>query len=305
MLYTQKGFEHSRLTAHAGDSWQTLKRYGENYKQTRPAGLLENDQKRRRYKATQVRYFIAGEVRQEADGTFKRGNDSLVSRDVLVLDYDDIPGTYERFKTTLEQSPLMAYGFMVYPTTSHTNESPRLRLLVPLERPADRAEYLATRGYIVSLLAPYTSDEAETTWSQLQGLPVHIPGGPDLWLHDGPAHPVIPAKPAAETQAPDHRGGQGTKRQQNRPHNRKRPSMDDLAHFIGKYSSGIDQGGRDNWLTGMAGTLLKRDGVDLADARDFLHGMNRGFCSPPLDPEDVDRIFFSIAKSEIRNRKGV
>ena len=49
------------------------------------------------YKRTQAPYCLSGKVIPEKNGSYKRNNTSLVYRDLIFLDYDDIQGTSESF----------------------------------------------------------------------------------------------------------------------------------------------------------------------------------------------------------------
>ncbi|CJW38110.1 phage protein [Streptococcus pneumoniae] len=49
------------------------------------------------YKRTQAPYCLSGKVMPEKNGSYKRNNSSLIYRDLIFLDYDDIQGTTEDF----------------------------------------------------------------------------------------------------------------------------------------------------------------------------------------------------------------
>lgn len=75
-------------------------------------------------------------------GLFKpeyRDNENLVHRDCLTLDYDHI--TPADVKTI--QGALKAYEYVVYTTWQHVAEKPRIRVVVPLDRPATPDEFCA------------------------------------------------------------------------------------------------------------------------------------------------------------------
>ncbi|BDT63595.1 hypothetical protein SP4011_00120 [Streptococcus parapneumoniae] len=50
------------------------------------------------FKRTQAPYCISGKVTPEKHGSYKRNNSSLIYRDLIFLDYDDIQGTTEGYQ---------------------------------------------------------------------------------------------------------------------------------------------------------------------------------------------------------------
>jgi hypothetical protein len=68
-------------------------------------------------------------------------------------------------------------------------------------------------------------------------------------------------------------------------------------------AAGVSEGQRDCTIARMAGMLLRRF-VDPIVALELLQAWNSMRCSPPLPPEDVERIINSIAGRELRRRGG-
>ncbi len=81
------------------------------------------------FKRTQAPYCISGKVTPEKNGSYKRNNSSLICRDLIFLDYDDIQGTSEDFIEVVS-SALFGYSYILYPTIKHSIEKPRFRLVV-------------------------------------------------------------------------------------------------------------------------------------------------------------------------------
>lgn len=81
------------------------------------------------YKRTQAPYCLSGKVTPERNGSYKRNNSSLVYRDLIFLDYDEIEGTAESFIEAVSNA-LFGYSYILYPTIKHTPEKPRYRLVV-------------------------------------------------------------------------------------------------------------------------------------------------------------------------------
>ncbi|VLA47869.1 phage protein [Streptococcus pneumoniae] len=66
------------------------------------------------YKRTQAPYCLSGKVMPEKNGSYKRNNSSLIYRDLIFLDYDDIQGTTEDFIEAVS-SALFGYSYIFIP----------------------------------------------------------------------------------------------------------------------------------------------------------------------------------------------
>ena len=76
-------------------------------------------------------------------GTFagaRRKADSVIGRDIVTLDLDNIPagGTQE----VLRRIEGLGCGYCVYSTRKHREEAPRLRILLPIDRTVSADEYI-------------------------------------------------------------------------------------------------------------------------------------------------------------------
>ncbi len=122
------------------------------------------------FKEKHAPYCISGKVKAEKSGTIKRNNENLLYRDLIFIDYDDIPISAKTFKDTVH-SVLSDYSYILYPTIKHTPEKPRYRLVVKPDKNLSKLDYTETVKQIADLIGlPY--DQTSETWSQLQGLPV-------------------------------------------------------------------------------------------------------------------------------------
>ncbi|EHZ84548.1 phage domain protein, partial [Streptococcus pneumoniae 8190-05] len=92
------------------------------------------------YKRTQAPYCLSGKVMPEKNGSYKRNNTSLIYRDLIFLDYDDIQGTTEDFIEAVS-SALFGYSYILYPTIKHSIEKPRFRLVVKSNNVMNEATY--------------------------------------------------------------------------------------------------------------------------------------------------------------------
>lgn len=66
------------------------------------------------YKRTQAPYCISGKVTPESNGSYKRNNTSLLYRDLIFLDYDDIQCTSESFIKAVSRA-LFGYSYILIP----------------------------------------------------------------------------------------------------------------------------------------------------------------------------------------------
>ena len=122
------------------------------------------------FKRTQAPYCLSGKVIPEKNGSYKRNNTSLVYRDLIFFDYDEILSTSESFIEAVS-SALFGYSYILYPTIKHSTEKPRFRLVVKPDNVMNEATYKQVVKEIADKIGlPF--DVASLTWSQLQGLPV-------------------------------------------------------------------------------------------------------------------------------------
>ncbi|MCK4063634.1 hypothetical protein HCC51_07835, partial [Streptococcus suis] len=141
------------------------------------------------FKRTQAPYCISGKVTADKKGTCRRNNNSLVYRDLIFLDYDELEASVD-FPRIVSEA-LSDYSYIIYPTIKHTAKKPRYRLAVKPSHKMKETTYRATVQEIADKIGlPF--DLASLTWSQLQGLPVTI-GDPEEYqkiIHRGSDYPI-------------------------------------------------------------------------------------------------------------------
>ena len=121
------------------------------------------------YKRSKAPYCISGKIKAEKTGTCRRNIDSLVYRDLIFLDYDELEASVDFPKIVSER--LSEYSYIIYPTIKHTPEKPRFRLVVKPSGNMTEVTYKQVVKEIADIIGlPF--DIASLTWSQLQGLPV-------------------------------------------------------------------------------------------------------------------------------------
>ena len=226
-------------------------------------------------------------MKQDENGNYKRNNASLIYRDLIFLDYDELEDNID-FPSVVENA-LHGYSYIVYPTIKHTANKPRYRLVVKPSDAMDEQTYRQTVQEIASKIGlPY--DSTSLTWSQLQGLPVTTgdPADYKKIVNRGRDYPV--AKTVMASQKPHYR---------THPSGNKTITMrvlDTLLHGFG------DEGGRNVAVTRFVGLLLSKwVDADVATAYELTTIAN-SVTDNPLPEQELERTFESIVKSEIRKR---
>lgn len=240
------------------------------------------------FKRSSAPYCITGKVKQDENGNYKRNNASLVYRDLIFLDYDELEANID-FSSVVENT-LHGYSYIIYPTIKHTKEKPRYRLVVKPSDAMNERTYRQTVQEIASKIGlPF--DSTSLTWSQLQGLPVTTgdPTDYEKIVNKGRDYPV--ANTVTASQKPHYR--------KPRKSGNKTITMrvlDTLLHGFG------DEGGRNVAVTRFVGLLLSKwVDADVATAYELTTIAN-SVTDNPLPEQELERTFESIVKSEIRKR---
>lgn len=240
------------------------------------------------YKRTQAPYCLSGKVTPDKNGSYKRNNSSLVYRDLIFLDYDEIETGVNLPKIVSEK--LWEYSYIIYPTIKHTANKPRYRLVVKPSYAMNEQTYRQTVQEIADKIGlPF--DSTSLTWSQLQGLPVTTgdPADYKKIVNRGRDYPV--ANTVTASQKPHYHTPcqSGNKTITMRV-------LDTLLHGFG------DEGGRNVAVTRFVGLLLSKwVDADVATAYELTTIAN-SVTNNPLSGEELTRTFDSIVRSEIRKR---
>ena len=240
------------------------------------------------FKRNSAPYCIAGCVKRDENGNYKRNNASLLYRDLIFLDYDELENNID-FPRVVHEA-LQGYSYIIYPTIKHTKEKPRYRLVVRPSDKMDEQTYKQTVQEIANKIGlPF--DNTSLTWSQLQGLPVTTgdPNNYERIVNRGRSYPV--ANTVTDSQEPHYH----TPRQSGNKTITMRV-LDTLLHGFG------DEGGRNVAVTKFVGLLLSKCvNADVATAYELTTISNR-VTDNPLPVEELARTFESIVKAEIRKR---
>ena len=240
------------------------------------------------FKRNSAPYCIAGCVKRDENGNYKRNNASLLYRDLIFLDYDELENNID-FPRVVHEAR-QGYSYIIYPTIKHTKEKPRYRLVVRPSDKMDEQTYKQTVQEIANKIGlPF--DNTSLTWSQLQGLPVTTgdPNNYERIVNRGRSYPV--ANTVTDSQEPHYH----TPRQSGNKTITMRV-LDTLLHGFG------DEGGRNVAVTKFVGLLLSKCvNADVATAYELTTIANR-VTDNPLPVEELARTFESIVKAEIRKR---
>ncbi|HFH9381967.1 TPA: primase alpha helix C-terminal domain-containing protein [Streptococcus agalactiae] len=239
------------------------------------------------YKRTQAPYCLSGKVTPEKNGSYKRNNASLVYRDLIFLDYDEIETDVNLPK--IVSKTLWEYSYIIYPTIKHTPEKPRYRLVVKPSDTMDKTTYKQVVKEIANKIGlPF--DLASLTWSQLQGLPVTT-GDPEdyqRYVNRGLDYPV--------PKAPNR---QVTTTYTSRPRSQRSITMRVIDTLFNGFG---DEGGRNVALTKFVGLLFNKwVDCDLETAYELVQIAN-SVTTKPLLIDEIDKTFRSILDTELRKR---
>ena len=240
------------------------------------------------FKRNSAPYCLSGKVKQDDNGNYKRNNASLIYRDLIFLDYDELEASIDFPRVVYDT--LRDYSYIVYPTIKHTAEKPRYRLVVRPSDKMDEQTYKATAQKIADTIGlPF--DSSSLTWSQLQGLPVTTgdPADYEKIVNRGRDYPVantVTASPKPHYHTPRQSGNKTITMR----------VLDTLLHGFG------DEGGRNVAVTKFVGLLLsKYVKADIPTAYELTMIANK-VTDKPLSSNEIDRTFRSILTSEMRKR---
>lgn len=108
--------------------------------------------------------FVAGTLK-----TGRRKAENVIGRDVITLDFDTIPayGT----DTVIQATKATGYSYCIYSTRKHTETTPRLRVLLPLDRTVTPDEYEAIARRMASVIGIQMADPTTFEPSRLMYWP--------------------------------------------------------------------------------------------------------------------------------------
>ena len=229
-----------------------------------------------------------------ADGVDDKGNeyrkyrndDNVLYRDVLVLDYDDEKDLSMLHKSI--KSELEGFAWFWHTTFRHTNESPRMRLYVPLSECINANEY---RAYVRTLAQKIACkiDEGSYQPSRAMALPVRKNNECPFEFQYNDAAILDKSTLKKWAKLFDI----SSKENSTRNFKRRDPS-----HWQEK-AFGVSEGGRNSSLASILGHLFNRrvnEHIIYAFAQ--MWGQS---CTPPMNEREINATFYSIMKKHYNN----
>lgn len=284
-IYTCKGFETNRLIKVESETDDFTTIVNSKVITFDDVSSIDSIKRHESY------YFIAGELSEPT-----RNNDNVLNKTLVTLDYDDLDMTEEEFKAHL-MSKISVLKFLSYPSISNGLKGTRYRVIIPTDRPYTKEESSTVIQFITEIIGlPY--DAASETWAQLMSLKCTFESeesfedksllneGRGLLKIENALKQMAERKPKKQKKEVYFKTDFGKKKKF-------------TASFMEELMEGVDEGGRDNWLTKQYGRMLSL-GFDYVSSYEWLELINREFVRPPLNDSDLNRIVMSIAKKEKR-----
>ena len=215
-----------------------------------------------------------------------RNNDNVIYRDVLVLDYDDIPNLRPLHDAITDT--LKGVAWFWHTTFNHQTESPRIRLYVPLNERVNADDYRKYTKVLVSKIG-HRVDEGSFQPSRAMALPVKK-SNDSFYIfkyNDAPAIKKEELNKMVVKNAPI------TVDYSNHFHKRNSSYWREIAF-------GVGEGERNQTLASLTGYLLRR----YVDAN-LVYGLVSAWamtCRPPIEQKEVNRTFKSILKKDSKNK---
>lgn len=295
MIYETTGVQQVYYSATDGDEWAHLVEAVES-----PVIKLDHTPEQlHAYKEQRAPYVIYGHNK-----SLKRSDD-LLSRNVLFIDVDEY-GDYATYSQQLANNfDALGLSYVIYPTVSNgIKPGARLRVGIPLDRDANRDEYLK----IWRVLTTYyhiTADKAgaESSFKQLQGLyiktsqnaqnsPLLATGGMlqvDAYVQ---IYDSNPGKYASTTSTTFTIATSGEKQRNAWPERNKRI----MAFLMDPDNNWQAFGGWDNALTSAGGWIYKNTNQDIRYTAEAIEQLNNSG-SDPIDNKQLGMKFKSWFKT--------
>ena len=216
-----------------------------------------------------------------------RNNDNVIYRDVITLDYDDIPKLKPLHDAITDT--LKGVAWFWHTTFNHQTESPRIRLYVPLNERLNADEYRKYTKVLVSKIG-HRVDEGSFQPSRAMALPVYQQDKYPF-LHQYNDATILRTEKLKEW-------SNEVKVHEDKPitvtYNKR-----DSAYWR-EIAFGVGEGERNQTLASLTGYLLRR----YVDAN-LVYGLVSAWamtCTPPIDQKEVNRTFKSILKKDSKNK---
>lgn len=289
MLYVSKGYNTSKMTPSESEKtpfeelWEFPPQKVELVNEKTDLKTIDD------FKSKKMGYFLAGDLKNNI-----RKNENLLEKELIVLDYDDLGKTlYTKFVDTIKEK-LKGVRFLLFPTIKNNlpNYGLRYRLIIDTNRPYTEKE----NNWLVQNVMDYiglSCDPKSKTYSQCMGLPYLNACSSETLIVKQDGDPLEVEEWLYQPKKSDNKLSFTT--------NYSNISGKYTGKFLNKVIEGAAEGNRDVWLTSVIGTMLNQ-GVDPQNAYIMADVINQNFIYPPLNDEQVNKIYLSILDKEIRKR---
>lgn len=218
-----------------------------------------------------------------------RKNENIINRTALVLDYDDLTAEMDilcKFKETLQ------FSYVVHSSYNHTSDKPRVRLIIPLNKPIE-PKYYKPAIELIERVVGVKCDPHSYTISQAQAKGVKkyadapaVFDYQDTFFMDSEKLVQVINKEQSKKTGPITL-------------NRKRSN-----DYWANIAMGVGEGERNQTLASLTGYLLRR-----YVEPELVYGLVSAWattCTPPISQNEVNKTFVSILKKDKQNKqKGV
>lgn len=216
-----------------------------------------------------------------------RKDENVIYRDVLVLDYDDVPKL--RLLHDAITNTLKGVSWFWHTTYSHTTEQGRIRLYTPLSERISADDYRKYTKVLASKIG-HPVDEGSFQPSRAMALPVYIKGKYPF-LHQYNDAPILNVETLEKWL-------KETNIQTDQPSITNFNKRDDT--YWRDISFSVSKGNRNNSLASLIGHLFSRHVNEyIIYSYALLWGQNA--CKPPLKEREINATFQSIFKKH-RNK---
>ena len=216
-----------------------------------------------------------------------RNNDNVIYRDVLVLDYDDIPNLRPLHDAITDT--LKGVAWFWHTTFNHQTESPRIRLYVPLNERLNADDYRKYTKVLVSKIG-HRVDEGSFQPSRAMALPVKK-SNDSFYIFKYNDAPILNVEIL-------EKWSEEIERQTDQSITTNFNKRDDA--YWRDISFSVAKGNRNNSLASLIGHLFSRHVNEyIVYSYALLWGQNA--CNPPLNEREINATFQSILKKH-RNK---
>lgn len=128
--------------------------------------------------------FVGGSLNRP-----RRKRENVIGRDVISLDFDNIPAGQTEF--VINKVEMLGYGYCIYSTRKHKPATPRLRVLIPLDRTVTPDEYVPLARLVAAQIGMEWADPTTFDVARLMYFPSCSADGEYIFrVGDKPFFPV-------------------------------------------------------------------------------------------------------------------